>query len=102
MAAKNGATYVSPFLGRLDDIGHDGMALIEEIRTIFSNYNFKTKIIAASLRNPTHVRDCALSGVDVATMPIKVAQALFKHPLTTNGIKAFLNDYSKIEKLNTF
>lgn len=93
LAAKNGATYVSPFLGRLDDIGHDGMNLIEEIRTIYRNYNFDTKIIAASLRNPTHVRDCALYGADVATMPMKVAKSLFDHPLTNNGIKKFLSDY---------
>lgn len=95
LAAKNGATYVSPFIGRLDDIGHDGMALIHEIRTIFDNYGYMTKILAASIRHSTHMRDAALVGADVATIPYKVLQGLFKHPLTTSGLEKFLEDHAK-------
>lgn len=98
LAAKAGATYVSPFIGRLDDNGHDGMALIEEIRTMYDNYGFTTKILAASLRHPTHVRDAALIGADVATMPFKVMKALFQHPLTTKGLEGFLADHAKSAK----
>ena len=93
LAAKNGATYVSPFLGRLDDIGQEGLHLIEEIRTIFDNYGFTTKILAASIRNPIHVRDCAMIGADVGTMPLKVVKSLFKHPLTDKGLAQFLADH---------
>jgi transaldolase len=96
LAAKNGATYVSPFIGRLDDIGHDGMGLVEEIRTMYDNYAFTTKILAASLRHATHVRDCALIGADVGTMPFNVMKSLFKHPLTDKGIKQFLEDHAKV------
>ncbi len=95
LAAKNGATYVSPFIGRLDDIGHDGMALIDEIRRVFDNYGFQTKILAASIRHSTHVRDAALAGADVSTMPISVVKALFMHPLTDKGLASFLADHAK-------
>jgi transaldolase len=95
LAAKNGATYVSPFMGRLDDIGHDGIALIEEIRTIFDNYALQTQIIAASLRHSIHVRDVAMVGADVATIPFKVVKGMFAHPLTKNGLDQFLKDHAK-------
>ena len=94
LAAKNGATYVSPFLGRLDDIGQTGMHLIAEIRAIFDNYGFETKILAASIRHVDHVKTCALEGADVATIPFKVLTALFDHPLTTSGIEKFLEDHA--------
>jgi transaldolase len=93
--AKAGATYVSPFLGRLDDIGHVGMDLIRTIRRIYDNYRFETRILAASLRNPLHVVDAALAGADVATMPFAVFQLLLKHPLTDIGLKRFLDDWEK-------
>ena len=93
--AKAGATYVSPFLGRLDDIGHVGMDLIRIIRTIYDNYRFETKILAASLRNPLHVVDAAVAGADVATLPFAVFQLLLKHPLTDIGLKRFLDDWEK-------
>lgn len=96
IAAKAGATYVSPFLGRLDDIGHDGMELIRQIRQIFDNYGFETKILAASLRHPQHVLQCALEGADVATMPFGVMKQLFQHPLTDKGLAQFLADYQKL------
>lgn len=92
LAAKNGATFVSPFIGRLDDIGHDGMNLIREIHAIYTHYAFKTKILAASLRHTTHVRMAALAKADVATMPYQVMKALFQHPLTDKGLAAFLKD----------
>ena len=95
LAAKNGATYVSPFIGRLDDIGHDGMGLIQEIRAIFDNYGFSTKILAASVRHSDHVRNAALLGADVSTCPYKVIKGLFKHPLTDKGLEAFLADHAK-------
>lgn len=95
LAAKNGATYISPFIGRLDDIGHDGMALIEEIKLIYDNYGFPTEILAASIRHNTHLRDVAFAGADVATMPLKVVKSLFKHPLTDSGLEAFLRDHQK-------
>lgn len=94
LAAKNGATFVSPFIGRLDDHGHDGMALIDEIRTIFDNYAYTTKILAASIRHCSHVRDAALVGADVATMPYGVVKKLFTHPLTDKGLAQFLEDYN--------
>lgn len=94
LAAKNGATYISPFIGRIDDTGHDGMALINEIRIIYNNYGFDTKILAASVRHSTHVRDAALIGADVATMPYKAMKALFSHPLTDIGLEQFLKDHS--------
>ena len=95
LAAKAGATYVSPFIGRLDDNGHDGMALIEEIRTMIDNYGFTTKILAASIRHATHVRDCLLVGADVGTMPLSVIEGLYKHILTDKGLDQFLNDHKK-------
>ena len=95
LAAKSGATYVSPFIGRLDDIGHDGMALIREIKTIFQNYHMPTQVLAASIRHGTHVRDCALGGADVVTMPYKVLLTLYQHPLTTSGLETFLADHKK-------
>lgn len=98
LAAKAGATYVSPFIGRLDDIGHDGMELIEEIRTVFDNYGFSTKILAASIRTATHVRDASFIGADVGTMPMKVLRLLYNHPLTENGLKKFLEDHEKSQK----
>ena len=93
--AKAGATYVSPFLGRLDDIAHVGMDLIRTIRTIYRNYGFPTQILAASLRNPLHIVDAAVAGADVATMPFAVFQMLLKHPLTDIGLKRFLDDWQK-------
>jgi transaldolase len=98
LAAKNGATYVSPFVGRLDDVGQTGMDLIQEIRVIFNNYNYETKILAASLRHSTHVKDCAMVGADVATLPFKVIEGLFNHPLTKNGLDQFLADHAKSQK----
>lgn len=93
LAAKNGATYVSPFIGRLDDIGQTGMHLIGEIRDIFDNYAYQTKILAASIRHTDHVKSSALVGADVATIPFKVLDQLFHHPLTTSGIEKFLADH---------
>lgn len=97
MAAKAGATYVSPFLGRLDDISTDGIALIEEIVTIFDNYDFDTEIIAASIRHPLHVKDIALTGADIATIPYKVFEQMVKHPLTDSGIEKFLKDWESVK-----
>ena len=95
MAAKAGATYISPFLGRLDDIGEDGMALIREIRAVYDNYEFHTNILAASIRSVYHVRDSAFAGADVATIPGKIFKQLLDHPLTDKGLKAFLADAEK-------
>ncbi len=94
MAARAGATYVSPFLGRLDDIGHDGMALIAQIAEIFAIHDIDTQIIAASIRHPMHVTEAALNGADIATVPLKVIQQMFKHPLTDQGIEKFLADWN--------
>lgn len=96
LAAKAGADYLSPFIGRLDDISHEGMDLIRDIKKIFSNYGFKTQIIVASIRNPVHVLDAALIGADVATIPYNVIEQLLKHPLTDIGINRFLEDHKKI------
>ncbi|MEL6744276.1 MAG: fructose-6-phosphate aldolase [Pseudomonadota bacterium] len=95
LVAKAGATYVSPFIGRLDDMGIDGMELIEEIRTIFDNYMFDTEILAASIRTVNHVKDCAMAGADVATLPPSTIEKLVKHPLTDSGLAAFLADWEK-------
>ena len=95
LAAKAGATYVSPFIGRLDDTGYDGIDLIEQIRTIFDNYGFDTEILAASIRNPIHIIKCAEIGSDVMTGPLSAILALLKHPLTENGLKQFLADHAK-------
>lgn len=93
LAARAGATYVSPFLGRLDDINQIGTALIEEIADIFANYDLNTEIIAASVRNPVHVTECALAGADIATVPYGVIEQMTKHPLTDIGIEKFKKDY---------
>ena len=98
LAAKAGATYVSPFVGRLDDISQDGMGIIEEIRTIFDNYGYTAQIIVASVRNPVHVLNSALIGADIATIPYSVMIQLAKHPLTDAGIKKFLDDWEKVPK----
>jgi len=98
LAAKAGADYISPFIGRLDDISQVGMDLIRDIKQIYSNYNFKTEIIVASVRNPLHVVDAAKIGADIATVPFAVIEQLIKHPLTDIGIQRFLGDYKKIPK----
>jgi transaldolase len=98
MAAKAGATYVSPFVGRLDDVGHEGMQLVEELLDVFSNYLFETEIIVASIRNPLHVLAAAKLGADIATIPFKVIDQLARHPLTDAGIRSFLEDWQKVEK----
>jgi transaldolase len=98
LVAKAGATYVSPFVGRLDDISEEGMELIGHMRRIYDNYDFKTKILVASVRNPIHVRDAALIGADVATIPYGVLKQLAQHPLTDIGIEKFLKDWEKIPK----
>ncbi len=95
LAAKAGATYISPFIGRLDDTGLNGMELIGEIRTIYDNYGFATEILAASIRSINHVKEAALIGADVATIPPSTLKALVKHPLTDKGIDAFLSDWAK-------
>ncbi len=95
LAAKAGATYISPFIGRLDDISFNGMDLIKDIRLIYNNYGFKTEILAASIRHPVHVLDAAKFGADVATCPLKTLQQLVKHPLTDNGLKQFMADWEK-------
>jgi len=96
IAAKAGATYVSPFIGRLDDISTDGTALIASIRTIFDNYMFDTQILAASVRHPMHIIDCAEIGADVMTGPLSAMEALMKHPLTDIGLEKFLADHAKV------
>lgn len=98
LAAKAGATYVSPFVGRLDDISQDGMGIIDEIRTIFDNYGYMAEIIVASVRNPIHVLDSALIGADIATIPYSVMIQLAKHPLTDAGIDKFLKDWESVPK----
>jgi len=96
LAAKAGATYVSPFLGRVDDIGHDAMDIIRETRLIFDNYDIETQILAASIRHPRHVAEAAMLGADVATIPTDVLRKLLLHPLTDRGLDQFLNDWSKL------
>ena len=97
LAAKAGASYISPFLGRLDDIGHDGIDLIRQIRQIYDNYAFETEILGASLRSSKHVLDCALAGADVVTLPLDVLTKLLSHPLTDIGLERFLNDWKAWE-----
>jgi len=97
LAAKCGATFISPFVGRLDDVSHDGMDLIRQIRAIYDNYGFTTQILAASIRHPLHVVECALAGADVGTMPFKVMTQLYEHPLTEAGLKKFLEDWEKLK-----
>ncbi len=95
LAAKAGASYISPFIGRLDDISMNGMQLITDILQIYGNYGFETEVLAASIRHPMHVVDCALAGADVATIPFKVIKQLASHPLTDKGLDAFLSDWKK-------
>lgn len=97
LAAKAGATFASPFIGRLDDRGHNGMELINEIVTIYDNYNLNTEIISASIRHPMHVKEAALAGADIATIPFDVIETLSKHPLTDIGIERFLADWNKTQ-----
>src|SRR5437868_9850289 len=97
LAAKAGASYISPFIGRLDDVATDGMVLIRDIIQIYDNYGFETEVLAASIRHPMHIVDCALAGAHVATLPFKVIQQLVKHPLTDKGLEAFLTDWKKRE-----
>jgi transaldolase len=98
LAAKAGATYISPFVGRLDDIGHNGMDLIEQIVQIYENYGYTTQVLVASVRSPLHLVDAALIGADVATIPFAVIEKLFKHPLTDSGLETFLNDWKKLNE----
>ena len=98
MAAKAGATFASPFVGRLDDISHEGLLLVEQMVEIYSNYGFETEVIVASVRNPLHVLDAALLGADIATIPFSVLGKLAAHPLTDKGIQAFLDDWNKSQK----
>jgi transaldolase len=98
LAAKAGASYVSPFLGRLDDIGHIGMDLLRQIVDIFDNYEFETEVLAASLRHPVHVIEAALAGADISTLPAKVFDQLFDHPLTDIGLRRFLEDWEKVKQ----
>ena len=95
LAAKAGARYISPFIGRLDDVSTDGMQLIRDIVQIYDNYDFDTQVLAASIRHPLHIVDCALAGADVATIPFKVIKQLVQHPLTDKGLDAFLSDWKK-------
>lgn len=98
LAAKAGASYVSPFIGRLDDVSTDGLQLIEDIRIIYDNYGYETEILAASVRHPMHIMHCAKIGADVATCPLSVITALLKHPLTDSGLAQFLADHAKVNK----
>jgi transaldolase len=98
LAAKSGASYVSPFIGRLDDISHYGMGVIEKIADIFNNYGFESEIIVASIRNPLHVLESALIGADIATIPFRVIEQIIKHPLTDIGIERFSSDWEKFQK----
>jgi len=101
LVAKVGASFVSPFVGRLDDISHNGMDLVREIMTIYRNYGFKTQILAASIRHPIHVTEAAKAGADIATMPYKVLAQLFKHPLTDKGQDQFLKDWERVKSAVT-
>jgi len=98
LAAKAGATFVSPFIGRLDDIGHEGMELVEQIVTIYRNYDFDTQVIVASIRHPVHVVQAAMIGADIATVPFQVLEKMTRHSLTDVGIQRFLQDYEKLPK----
>lgn len=98
LAAKAGASYVSPFVGRLDDVSHWGMDLVEQILTIYDNYDYATEVIVASVRHPLHVLEAALMGADIATVPYKVIEQLIKHPLSDLGLEAFLSDWKKAQK----
>jgi transaldolase len=96
MAAKAGAAYASPFVGRLDDIAHNGMELVQQILDIYDNYEYDTEVIVASIRHPRHVLDAALMGADIATIPFKVIAQLAQHPLTDKGVALFLEDWKKV------
>jgi transaldolase len=98
LAAKAGAAYVSPFIGRLDDVGQDGMDLVAQIMDIYENYGYETEVIVASVRHPIHVTDAARLGADIATIPFDVLKKMFKHPLTDIGIERFLKDWEKVSK----
>lgn len=98
LAAKAGAAYISPFVGRLDDVSHDGMDLIETIVQIYDNYGFETNVLVASVRHPLHIVDAALIGADVVTVPFKVIEQMIQHPLTDSGLKKFLADWEKVKK----
>ncbi len=98
LAAKAGASYVSPFVGRLDDVSHNGMELVDQIMTIYENYGFSAEVIVASIRHPLHVLDAAMTGAHIATIPFKVIEQLSKHPLTDIGIDRFLKDWEKVPK----
>jgi len=98
MAAKAGATFISPFVGRLDDISSEGMDVVEEILAIYNNYGFETEVIVASIRNPLHIKYAAMMGADIATIPFSVFKSIVKHPLTDKGLAQFLEDYKKIPK----
>ena len=98
LAAKAGARYVSPFVGRLDDISHDGLELVGQIVTIFNNYGFETEIIVASIRHPLHAVEAALMGADIATLPLSALEKLIKHPLTDIGMEKFLKDWEKVKR----
>ena len=98
LAAKVGAAYISPFVGRLDDAGHYGMELVQQIRTIYDNYGFNTEIIVAAVKNPLHVLDAALVGADVTTMRFDIMRQLFEHPMTDSGLAQFLKDWQKVPK----
>lgn len=101
LAAKAGASFISPFIGRLDDISFQGMKLVETIKKIYDNYGFKTEIIVASIRHPIHVLEACLVGADIATMPFIVMEKLFSHPLTDIGIEKFLKDWEKVKRIKT-
>ncbi|NBB99845.1 MAG: fructose-6-phosphate aldolase, partial [Bacteroidetes bacterium] len=98
IAAKAGATYISPFMGRLDDISSDGLALVRQVVEIYDNYGYETEVLAASIRHPMHVVECARMGVDVATMPLDVIKKLLHHPLTDSGLERFLDDWADYQE----
>jgi transaldolase len=100
LAAKSGASYVSPFIGRLDDNGQDGMSIVREITQIFANYKFKTEILVASIRHPIHVIEAGKCGADIVTLPPEILQKMFTHPLTDKGLNGFLSDWNKVKDLN--
>jgi transaldolase len=100
LAAKSGASYVSPFIGRLDDNGQDGMSIVREITQIFANYKFETEILVASIRHPIHVIEAGKCGADIVTLPPEILQKMFTHPLTDKGLKGFLSDWDKVKDLN--
>jgi transaldolase len=100
LAAKSGASYVSPFIGRLDDNGQDGMSIVREITQIFANYKFETEILVASIRHPIHVIEAGKCGADIVTLPPEILQKMFTHPLTDKGLNGFLSDWNKVKDLN--